>query len=683
MRRKCVGLFLAGVMVSSSCLSTFAKNKVEIESLSGKNRYGTAIGISRYGWQDTSKDVIIVNSDSVADALAVGPLARIKDAPVLLSARDGIGSESMAEIDRLKPESITLIGGEGSLSRSLALSLEAKGYKVDRIAGINRNDTSYKIADKIKEVYDEKNMSIDGLMVVDGYKGLADAAGAGAIAARLGYPLLMASKTENLNQSIANGLDRAKVYIVGGVASSLSSYFKSPILISGSNRTRTNVNLIKEFYPEGFTKAYIAKDGKNNPSELIDSVAIGGLAARESAPVILLNPNLNVEASTKGLIGESLDRVVKISGGIDLQVDQMLGNTDIVLPIEKPSEGPIQKPRPSTGTKDRASFDYWNEANKYSNDILMTSEKIRAWNRENLKKTGLLRDPLSVANKTYGVMTRREIARLKPGYPGNVSFDSTANTALNPWETIYIESYSPNRQWAYVKSYNSYGWLPVDSFAITSKEDIRTYEAMPFSIIKNRQYLNGTTRIDMGNRMPMEKNMVLLPVRMANGKLTTRKINFDSGSMNRGYLPLTRANIVKQALKFQNEVYGWGGSKNAHDCSSLVQDVFKSMGVMIPRDSKDQEAVNFGHKMSMRGALKLAKLDGMKPGTVLYMKGHVMLYIGKDKSGKHQMVHQYAGHYENGRYIRVYSGKITPVTIGAEGGRTYLDNMRTAVDWIR
>ena len=97
MRRKCVGLFLAGVMVSSSCLSTFAKNKVEIESLSGKNRYGTAIGISRYGWQDTSKDVIIVNSDSVADALAVGPLARIKDAPVLLSARDGIGSESMAE----------------------------------------------------------------------------------------------------------------------------------------------------------------------------------------------------------------------------------------------------------------------------------------------------------------------------------------------------------------------------------------------------------------------------------------------------------------------------------------------------------------------------------------------------------------------------------------------------------
>ena len=66
---------------------------------------------------------------------------------------------------------------------------------------------------------------------------------------------------------------------------------------------------------------------------------------------------MNVEASTKGLIGESLDRVVKISGGIDLQVDQMLGNTDIVLPIEKPSEGPIQKPRPSTGTKDRASFD--------------------------------------------------------------------------------------------------------------------------------------------------------------------------------------------------------------------------------------------------------------------------------------------------------------------------------------
>lgn len=658
MNKKLITLLLSG-LIFSSC-SSYIEADSKIESISGKNRFETAIGISKYGWRDGSKDLIIVGADSVVDALSVGPLARIKDAPVLLSERDKLSPSTLNEINRLGPDNIILVGGDGSLSTDLMRDIESKGYKVSRIAGRNRSETSYKIADEIKSIYDQSGRNIEGIMVVQGYKGLADAAGAGAVAAKMGYPLLVASRVGDFDQSIARDIDGLKAYIVGGAASDLGAYFKNPTRISGKNRTQTNVNLINAFYPGGFSKAFVAKDGKNNPSELIDSVAIGGLAAREEAPVILVNSAENISPETRKLVGGQVDKLVKVGGGIDLHVAH----------------------RTKLGTSDRSKFEYWDEANYYSDDLLMTAEQIDRWNRENLGKTSLLRDPIRVDNKTYALMTRREIARLKPGYPGNVSFDSTANTAINPWEPIYIESYSQNKKWAYVKSYNSYGWLPTDSFAVVSRQLARKYEAMPFAVIKNRQYLNQNTRIDMGNKMPMENGRVLLPVRASNGSLSTRAIDFDEGSMSRGYLPFTRANIVKQALKFQNEVYGWGGSKNAHDCSSLVQDVFKSMGLMLPRDSKDQEAAGFGRRVPMVGS-KLGKLSGLQPGTALYMKGHVMLYIGKDKNSRHHMIHQYAGHYESGRYVSVYSARISPVTIGAGGNRTYIDNVRMAVDWIR
>ena len=683
--KRLMSVFLVGVMLFPGGVIYGAESSVDIESLSGSNRYSTAIGVSRYGWQDRAKEVILVNSSAVADALSVAPLAKLKDAPVLLTDKNTLNSTTRSEIGRLNPERITIVGGQGSVAENIETDLSSQGYRVERIAGLNRNHTSEMIAVQIKNIYEQDGKKLEGAFIVEGFKGLADAAGAGAIAAKMGYPLLMVSSNKKFESSLVNDLNQVSVYIVGGVASDLKNYFASATVIAGSNRNKTNVELIRRFYPNGFDKTFIAKDGRSNPSELIDSVTIGGLAAREEAPVILVDASKNIYKETKNLVaGNLLKKVLKVSGGIDLQVDQMLGNTDEVLPIvdEKP---PIVKPENPRGadTRDRTKFEYWNEANHYSTDLLMTQGQIEEWNRENLKNTSLLIDPISIDGKEYGIMTRREIARTKPAYPGNVSFDSTANTALNPWESLYVEKYTSNRRWAFVRTVNAHGWLPVDSFSIVTRETARKYESMPFAVITGRQYLNGQTRIDMGNKLPMNGDRVLLPVRKPDGSLSTREIGFDSGSMSRGYLPYTRANIIKQGLKFQNEVYGWGGSKNAHDCSSLIQDVFKSMGLILPRNSKEQEEVNFGIHARLTSPNKLSKLSVMQPGTALYMQGHTMLYIGKDKSGTLSMVHQYAGHYVGSKYVPVYAGKVTSVNIGGGSGRTYLDNVRTTVDWIR
>ncbi|MFP3441662.1 cell wall-binding repeat-containing protein, partial [Pantoea sp. SIMBA_133] len=60
------------------------KNKVE--RISGKDRYKTAIEVSKAGWEK-SDTVVLARGDEYPDALAGAPLAYKYDAPILLNAQ--------------------------------------------------------------------------------------------------------------------------------------------------------------------------------------------------------------------------------------------------------------------------------------------------------------------------------------------------------------------------------------------------------------------------------------------------------------------------------------------------------------------------------------------------------------------------------------------------------------------
>src|SRR3712207_5019892 len=139
--KRLMSVFLVGVMLFPGGVIYGAESSVDIESLSGSNRYSTAIGVSRYGWQDRAKEVILVNSSAVADALSVAPLAKLKDAPVLLTDKNTLNSTTRSEIGRLNPERITIVGGQGSVAENIETDLSSQGYRVERIAGLNRNHT--------------------------------------------------------------------------------------------------------------------------------------------------------------------------------------------------------------------------------------------------------------------------------------------------------------------------------------------------------------------------------------------------------------------------------------------------------------------------------------------------------------------------------------------------------------
>jgi len=108
----------------------------------------------------------------------------------------------------------------------------------------------------------------------------------------------------------------------------------------------------------------------------------------------------------------------------------------------------------------------------------------------------------------------------------------------------------------------------------------------------------------------------------------------DSANLNIGYLPYTPESILRQAFKFLNSPYGWGGSFGEQDCSKFIQEIFATVGLNLPRNSTAQSRV--GEYISVDGLKRDVKLDrivelGEVGSTLLHLKGHIMLYIGVNK----------------------------------------------------
>jgi cell wall-associated NlpC family hydrolase len=168
-------------------------------------------------------------------------------------------------------------------------------------------------------------------------------------------------------------------------------------------------------------------------------------------------------------------------------------------------------------------------------------------------------------------------------------------------------------------------------------------------------------QLDMGTRLPLSAAapdqpvngqhpyaswILELPLRGADGRLAFAPAllqrNTDSAA---DYLPLTRANIIRQAFKFLGERYGWGHSYNGRDCSGFVSDVYATMGVQMPRNTSDQSVSPAFARTPLKDASAQARrkaVDALEVGDLIYIPGHVMMFIGRIDG------HPYVIHDTNG-----------------------------------
>lgn len=307
--------------------------KGTVETIAGEDRFKTAIEVSKKGFTDGSADaVVLVGKDAVVDGLAAAPLAAEKNAPILLTNKDGLTKETEAEMLRVlganvKGKTIYVIGGESQFSKVAEENLAKLGATVKRLAGDSRYETSLKIAKEL-------TTNTDAAFVVGG-NGEVDAMSIAAHAANTKSPIIVTNK-DVVNEDAIKALNGKELVIVGGT-SSVSDAVKTQLeeidknkaveRLAGNDRQGTNAKVIAKYHGNAKT-AYVAKDGYGvGKSHLIDALTAAPLAGKDNSPIVLATNNVSVDqAETAQLsLKGKVTSIVQIGQGISQTVLTKLG----------------------------------------------------------------------------------------------------------------------------------------------------------------------------------------------------------------------------------------------------------------------------------------------------------------------------------------------------------------------
>lgn len=241
---------------------------------------------------------------------------------------------------------------------------------------------------------------------------------------------------------------------------------------------------------------------------------------------------------------------------------------------------------------------------------------------------------------------------------GDVEFDQLQFTLIKLWTPVAIYHTSKDGNWVYLQAPYSRGWVKSKDIAVFSNQnELAKY-------VKSKQFLSVTgesipvykdvalkalhDRPSMGTVLPLKGTgskvfEIWMPFRGKGGNVYLKVMYINRKSdVSIGFLPFTQRNIIKQAFKLLGQRYGWGGMYNGRDCSGFTHDVFLSLGVEMPRDSKSQGFVGtqINHFAPFdNDAEKKAALRSARPGiTLLRMPKHLMLYLG-EVGGEHYVIH--------------------------------------------
>jgi cell wall-associated NlpC family hydrolase len=275
----------------------------------------------------------------------------------------------------------------------------------------------------------------------------------------------------------------------------------------------------------------------------------------------------------------------------------------------------------------------------------------------------------------YGLVTRRADLRTFPtqkrvhGEPGDTDRDLFQESALFPGTPVALVHESRDGAWWFVLSPLYAAWVEKRHVAEGSAAEVFGYvRKQPALVVTGARVHTAFTpeapavsalALEMGVRVPLRSDwppgqpvhgqhpatayVVELPVRAADGALGFAPALVPrSADVSVGPLPLTRGHLLRQAFKFLGERYGWGHAFEARDCSGFVSEVYRSFGLVLPRNTRDQAVSPALSGVTFTPAdgreRRLAVLRTLQVGDLVYLPGHVMMVVGHER-GEPYVIH--------------------------------------------
>ena len=295
-----IAMLLTAMILPTTMSEAKSQN---VYRIAGRTRIATSAEISKSVYSK-SENVVLASGFNFADALSAGQLASALDAPLLLSSKDKLDSETENEINRLKAKNVYIVGGDLTIKKSIVDSyLKKKNIKVTRLEGNNRYKTSEKVMEKTREFVDAEY-----LLIASG-KDFPDALSATSF--MVNHKSVMVLSDGNSYPS-----SNLKEIAIGGKMQLPLEKFKGE-RISGRSRYETALAIAKRSFNDN--ENVVLASGQ----VFADSLSAVSLTRKHNAPIILTEFE-NLTNNTKGYLNEREN--IYIVGGLKTVDKDILEN---------------------------------------------------------------------------------------------------------------------------------------------------------------------------------------------------------------------------------------------------------------------------------------------------------------------------------------------------------------------
>ncbi|HZZ03740.1 SH3 domain-containing protein [Paraburkholderia sp.] len=250
------------------------------------------------------------------------------------------------------------------------------------------------------------------------------------------------------------------------------------------------------------------------------------------------------------------------------------------------------------------------------------------------------------------------------GYP----FDNLQISAVRPGTPLYVLGSSVDGAWRYAQTPDVQGWVRSDGVGLTDNTFVNTWRAAtarslgavtvasapvrdsrgvfrfdaPAGTLLPLAPDNATRPATQANKTAGEASgaadveapasrKLFVPARDVDGRALIRSAQLSEAQIAPMPLAATPRHLAMLMKTLTGRPYGWGNSGLYNDCSSELQSIFVTFGVWLPRHSSTQ--MSAGRMIDLSASTPAQRLDyltqhGEPLRTLIYIGGHVMLYIG-------------------------------------------------------
>lgn len=259
--------------------------------LGGVTRYETAVNVSNTVVPTPPSTIVYVATGTdFPDAVSAGPAAAHLGSPLLLVTPSSIPAAVSAELIRLAPSEIRIVGGPGVIGDNVARDLTTFAPSVRRIFGASRYETAVETS---RATF---GGSTDAVFVATG-QNFPDAVAGAAAATHLGAPVLLVPGSSSISGPLAaklaaelHRLNPKVIHVLGGPGAVsraweawLRAYAPSVERHEGSDRYATSAAISRAIFA-GPEPVLNVATGSQFPDALV--------AAPLNGPLLLVRPGL-------------------------------------------------------------------------------------------------------------------------------------------------------------------------------------------------------------------------------------------------------------------------------------------------------------------------------------------------------------------------------------------------------